>query len=686
MSKDKKHSYGAAYIPEAPKEVRKRGSGGDSSGRIAEIEAAIEEIKNSFAKSNRDNLDAMYNIDEDNLSGSFRRLLMSYEDGIVSARNEIKYWADQQSTGFEEVRQWKNEVSEAYSEISESLSENGAFYNEVREYINDQGYVTKEGVEGQVRTEVKTQLDLKLTENGVLSTEIKEFIKDQGYVSEEGLEETVHTEVMSQIDEGLQVNGAFYHKITSYIQEQDLVTTADLNSKIHTAVQSEVAQELTPTGSIYRTITSFDYQTEDDVSNALSSYSEQLDQYGAKTEELLEFKNSVDAGTHGIFAEYREAILSNQTKLNGQGAEIETLKSFKAEMVGEDGNGGTISKLTTAITEIEESLTEDGAFYSEITEFIESKNYQNGDEVISAVNSAINTYDESLTGDGGSITELLAFKSEVENGTNSGVNSAVTTAIAETDKKVNANEAAIQSLASWKTETADGAIESIASIKTQASENKASISQIVTAVGKNGSVTAASIVTAINDAGSSVKISADRVDIDGIARFTNVSGETDSITTVDGSKIALIADEYGDSISRLEFGKYKYATDTADNYTFDSMLHIKTVDNESDDKNLARFAAVIQTYNAYDVDTRETMATALKLISAGRMSMESEGSMYIAATNADASITIDASSNTRIAANRTYQKACEYLEVNIIGGYCFCTDGLYYDGELILPV
>lgn len=59
-------------------------------------------------------------------------------------------------------------------------------------------------------------------------------------------------------------------------------------------------------------------------------------------------------------------------------------------------------------------------------------------------------------------------------------------------------------------------ISSMAKIETKADNNGASISQIVSAVGSNGRVTAASIVTSVNSTGSSVKISADKVEIDNL--------------------------------------------------------------------------------------------------------------------------------------------------------------------------
>ena len=76
--------------------------------------------------------------------------------------------------------------------------------------------------------------------------------------------------------------------------------------------------------------------------------------------------------------------------------------------------------------------------------------------------------------------------------------------------RVSENESSIETLTGFKSTTT----EKLASISSKADENEASISQIVSAVGRNGDVTAASIVASINSSGSNVKIAADHLEID----------------------------------------------------------------------------------------------------------------------------------------------------------------------------
>lgn len=105
MSKDKQ-KYLAAYVPESvPKETPKR-SGIKSDGRTKEIEDAIAAFNELLAKQNRDNLDAMYNIDMGNMSSSMRRLFQSYDDGITKANASIESWANAQEAGFKAIAEW----------------------------------------------------------------------------------------------------------------------------------------------------------------------------------------------------------------------------------------------------------------------------------------------------------------------------------------------------------------------------------------------------------------------------------------------------------------------------------------------------------------------------------------------------------------------------------------------------
>lgn len=121
MSKDKR-KYLEAYIPEVkPKETPKR-SGMKSDGRLDEIEEAIRAFNDLLTKQNRDNLDAMYNIDMDNMSSSMRRLFQSYSDDISEAQASIETMAEANGATIKLLAQWfgKDENGEI-NQTSESI-------------------------------------------------------------------------------------------------------------------------------------------------------------------------------------------------------------------------------------------------------------------------------------------------------------------------------------------------------------------------------------------------------------------------------------------------------------------------------------------------------------------------------------------------------------------------------------
>lgn len=125
MSKDKKKTYLSAYIPDIPEKIKEK-SPRNHSEKIDEIEKAIQSIKDSMIKSNRDNLDAMYNIDMDNMSSSLRRLFQSYSDGIANAEASIEVWSNAQSAGFEAVAKWQSEAEESISDIKGTADDSSA--------------------------------------------------------------------------------------------------------------------------------------------------------------------------------------------------------------------------------------------------------------------------------------------------------------------------------------------------------------------------------------------------------------------------------------------------------------------------------------------------------------------------------------------------------------------------------
>ena len=113
--------------------------------------------------------------------------------------------------------------------------------------------------------------------------------------------------------------------------------------------------------------------------------------------------------------------------------------------------------------------------------------------------------------------------------------SALTTAYQNADKglqsQITQQAGSIQSVVSDVSDL-DGKVSGYNSRITQ---NANKISAIVSNVGSGGTVTAASIVASINSAGSSVKISADHVNITGFVTFSDLS--TSGYTTINADNI-----------------------------------------------------------------------------------------------------------------------------------------------------
>ena len=293
------------------------------------------------------------------------------------------------------------------------------------------------------------------------------------------------------------------------------------------------------------------------------------------------------------------------------------------------------------------------------------------DEMVTAITEIRESNDVNTA----QLAILTEWQKTVEDGT--------IDSIAAIKQQADENGASIQNLVSWQS-TVDDNIDSLESsmavLDMIANENEASISQIVEAVGENGEVTAASIVAAVNDAGSSVKISADHVDIDGFVTFEDLSG--DGTATVNGNNISLIAYPEGDSISELTYWKYRYSNYDPEKETADElMFRIRTIDNETNNQNRARFAAVLQTFDGVYEDN-ERYQVAMKLISGGDMSLEAAGIIYMYAEDV---AQFAAYGNVRIEAIRTFASAENFIPTNPTD-YVFCTDGIYYGGKKIVSV
>lgn len=204
MSKDKQ-KYLSAYVPEVkPKETPKR-SGIKSDGRTKEIEDAIAAFNDLLTKQTRDNLDAMYNIDMDNMSSSMRRLFQSYDDGITKANVSIESWANAQEAGFKAIAEWigtdedGNLISSAAA-IKGTADANHASIEALAKLV-DKDYKALAGFKSEVSKTYATTAQFSSFQNSMNSTYA-------GFVSEADAKYAKTAQIASVTDENGNVTAA----------------------------------------------------------------------------------------------------------------------------------------------------------------------------------------------------------------------------------------------------------------------------------------------------------------------------------------------------------------------------------------------------------------------------------------------------------------------------------------------
>lgn len=272
-----------------------------------------------------------------------------------------------------------------------------------------------------------------------------------------------------------------------------------------------------------------------------------------------------------------------------------------------------------------------------------------------------------------SISSLASWKSNTAD--------AAISSIAGIQQTANANKASIDQITAWKTETADGAIESISSIQQQANANGARISLLVNSGGTGLNSSAAGIIVeAINNAASSIKISADHIQISGETEFITAADLSDSgSTVVSGNRISLVT-QLGYSTSMSQFA-FMLRTSTRDF----PMGYINGGDIGSGEENDARFR--LQFLTEAFTYSGATYKPAIYMRSAGGMSIISNGDpsgIYVSSNRSY--ITLDAMENTRIRASTTYWNMGNTGAMAVsTKDYVFCTDGIYYNGINICP-
>lgn len=130
----KKDKYGSMYVPKEEK-AQKEGKKPEGESALDQIREDIERMKDESIKKNRDNLDALYNIDMRNMSPSMRRLFASWTDGIKDVSASVETIADSQKAVVEAVAKY----DESIAVLQLKATENEASITQLVEVIGEDG-------------------------------------------------------------------------------------------------------------------------------------------------------------------------------------------------------------------------------------------------------------------------------------------------------------------------------------------------------------------------------------------------------------------------------------------------------------------------------------------------------------------------------------------------------------------
>lgn len=134
--KTDKVNYGGMYVPSADEKRDKVDRTVSKPSGLDALRDEIERMKDELAKRNRDQLDAMYNLDLDNFSGDVKRLFASWTDGIKSANASISAVADETNAVLEAQTKFETDMTTAYNSFVQQANATYATQSMLSEYVD----------------------------------------------------------------------------------------------------------------------------------------------------------------------------------------------------------------------------------------------------------------------------------------------------------------------------------------------------------------------------------------------------------------------------------------------------------------------------------------------------------------------------------------------------------------------
>lgn len=592
MTRDNK-KYLSSYVPEAQKETKKRGKTGNDS-KISEIEESIKAIQDSIAKSNRDNLDSLYNIDTDNLSSSLRRLFASYSDGITKAEASIKTVADDQKAGFEAIAIWQKTVVDgtidSISKISAKADENATNIQLITNWQSgvNQSISNIEINAGQQEAKITALTDWKSSAD----SDIEDLI-----------------ETMAVIEAESDANGASISQIVQAVGSNGDVTAASIVA----AVNKEGSKVQINADCI-------------DISSAFGGLTLSASGSGEVESKIAQFLNGPD-NYYGVVYGFARTPDGYYTSTNGG---INDSFSYAGFLIN------NVSSLTS------KKLILRCISYGEA-------NYDYG--VISNLGDELET-SSSIVNDSKKILKSFEGQSSPE----------------PVDVTLNVPAGSYSFITFKYIKDSGGSVGGdyfkIKVIDPDASGDEESS---VIGLSYNG-----------------ILLSSAEINVKGFVTFESL--ENDGATTINGNNVSLILDGSGDNgytnLDSINSFTFKYRDNRGVEPRLQAMAKIYTEISGDDTYDTSRYALKLKTEGFYN-NLGNPVHPAIKLLSAGRISMESVLGIYIGTEKYDgAYITLDAYETTRIATYKSFRDTDEQTGKH--KGYCFCTDGIYYNGTKIL--
>ena len=280
-----------------------------------------------------------------------------------------------------------------------------------------------------------------------------------------------------------------------------------------------------------------------------------------------------------------------------------------------------------------------------------------------ATSKSIATIEGRVTENESSINILSQWQSETTN------------SIAAIRQTANSAYSQVESLTNWRGSDGKNITDSLTSIKQTSDSASSRIDLLVetTSTGNSrlNSSAASIIMEAINDDTSSIKISADKIQISGETEFITAADLSDSgSTVVSGNRISLVTEQGNQNgTSRLSF-VMKTPTEKV-------FAYMDGGDLGSGAENDARYRVRLMTKPI--TVGGEDYYPAIYLYSAGGISLDANTSVYVRSSTYT---TVNANYNTRVTASMPYSTAISAASASKYE-YVFCTDGIYYNGKNI---